>query len=104
MACKLGHRRPYSPHVPNPDYLINSSCSNHALVILVPVASQNFMFVTWNHDTGSRISDVPNSNGAVTGRGSEDIGVSGRPGGGVDAVGMLFERTDADVPVHGPEL
>ena len=53
---------------------------------------------------GGRFSNVPDAEGAVAGGGGEHVGVARVPDGGVDAVGVLLEGSEAGGAVEGPEL
>eukprot|EP00262_Sarcandra_glabra_P000578 TRINITY_DN1069_c0_g1_i1.p2 TRINITY_DN1069_c0_g1~~TRINITY_DN1069_c0_g1_i1.p2 ORF type:complete len:254 (-),score=-3.45 TRINITY_DN1069_c0_g1_i1:138-899(-) len=98
------NRNPKTPNIPNLNRLINRRRRDGTIVVLVPVAREDLEFVRRDDHGGSRLANVPHADGAVAGRGSEDVGVARIPDGGVDAVGVFFEGADAGGAVDGPEL
>lgn len=104
MTRKNSNGGPKTPHIPNPNRLINRPGSQQTLIILIPITGKDLMLVPGYDHGGARLPDVPDPNGAIPGRRGEDVGVAGVPGGGVNAVGVLLEGADTGGAIDGPEL
>lgn len=98
------HRNPIVPDIPDLQALVDGGGGDHTLIVLVPVAGQDLVFVGGEDHGGAGLADVPDADGAVAGGGGEDVGVTGIPDGGVDAVSVFLEGTNAGGAVEGPEL